>query len=202
MTSTKLLLIRHAERPKIADNQVGNEVELTLKGMEASYNFGQHFLDDIVEIKTSPVLRCKQTASQIAKAGNYDIQKIVESQLLGDPGFFITDGSLAWQQWEKHGADRVNLHLLAGDEVWPGFREFGEAVDLMEEAMVDSLSKMDGTLIWVTHDTILATLASRCLPERLTIEKWPDFLGCLVVSLDEAHSLSYRYYQYPSDLMF
>jgi len=50
-----------------------------------------------------------------------------------------------------------------------------------------------GLIVWVTHDTILSTLASRLLPRPLTLADWPDFLGALDVFIDRDGELQLSY---------
>lgn len=45
----------------------------------------------------------------------------------------------------------------------------------------------------VTHDTILATLASRLLTTPLSMAEWPDFLGNLDISLARGGELQLIY---------
>jgi broad specificity phosphatase PhoE len=196
--SAKLILVRHAERPEIPADQIGNDIVLTENGIANSYSFGKSFKGDVTEIKSSPIARCKQTAKQIADASGFNHNKIDECRLLGDPGFFISDPDLAWKQWQKYGSERVNQHLLFDDIAWPGFKDFQVAVGDMHQAMRETLTTARAkTSIWVTHDTILATFASRVLKDPLTIEQWPGFLGSLVVSLGDSQQLLYSYAQFP-----
>ena len=196
--AAQLILIRHAERPVIPVDQVGNDVALTENGIASSFSFGERFVGDVTEIKSSPVGRCKQTARQIADASGFDHDNILECRLLGDPGFLISDPDLAWKQWQQYGAECVNQHLLHDDIAWPGFKDFKVAIEIMRQAMHVALTAPHaGVSIWVTHDTILAIFASRVLKQRLSMEQWPGFLGYLLVSLDESQQLLYSYVQFP-----
>jgi broad specificity phosphatase PhoE len=182
--SKRLLIVRHAERPLIADGEVGNDLGLTEAGVQATRDFAGTLDQEIVSIQSSPILRCMQTAQLIADAHGYARESIKTSRLLGDPGFFIEDADLAWQSWLSRGSEAVNAHLLSGSETWPGFREFDEAVaNVLDQIRAALSSYNQGLAIWVTHDTILATLTSRLLTTPLSMAEWPDFLGTLDVSL-------------------
>lgn len=192
--SKRLLIVRHAERPLIADGEVGNDLGLTEAGVQATRDFAGTLDEEVVSIQSSPILRCMQTAQLIADAHGYARESIKTSRLLGDPGFFIADADLAWQSWLSRGSETVNAHLLSGSETWPGFINFDDAVeDMLNQIRAALSSYSHGLAIWVTHDTILATLASRLLTKPLSMEEWPDFLGTLEVSLDSGGELRLIY---------
>lgn len=191
--SSQLLVIRHAERPMIAKGDVGNDISITENGIRATIKFARSLSARIQSIHSSPVLRCMQTARLIADVHGYTASGIHASRLLGDPGFFISDAELAWKSWLNRGCEAVNNHLLTGTETWPGFHAFDLAMANIVVHIHTLLSSNSGLIIWVTHDTILATLASRLLPSPLTLADWPDFLGALEVTLDRAGGLLLRY---------
>lgn len=189
-----LILLRHAERPSIPDNQVGNEAMLTEKGKQDSLLFASQIDGTVVRIKSSPIGRCIQTAELIATETGYPANEIETSCLLGDPGFIIEDGELAWKHWQEKGHSAVNQHLLSGKEHWDGFSDLNKAVNMMTEVIQSQLAQSDpGVHIWVTHDTILATYASRILPRPLSMDQWPDFLGFLTATLLDDGKLSFSY---------
>ncbi|MCF6219075.1 MAG: phosphoglycerate mutase family protein [Gammaproteobacteria bacterium] len=189
-----LLLVRHAERPTIPADEVGNEVLLTEKGEKDTLLFASQIAGPIVSIKSSSIPRCVQTAELIARQAMFPLA-VVHSRLLGDPGFIIEDGGQAWKHWQEKGHQRVNQHLLAGDKHWSGFAPLDQATQEMTQVIERSLrNASEGVHVWVTHDTVLAAYASRVLPERLCLEEWPDFLGHLRIEL-HGQGLIYRYYK-------
>jgi broad specificity phosphatase PhoE len=195
----KLLIIRHAERPEISAAEVGNDVLLTSKGKVDSGLFVKLITKPILSIKTSPIGRCRQTAEIMAKTGNFAEEDIELSSMLGDPGFIIEDGDIAWQHWLEKGHDAVNQYLLSGIESWLGFNDLEATVVAVKEKIKTLLSNTTtGTHIWITHDTILATLASRLLNEKLTLAQWPEFLGYLECSLSDENQLLVNYQLKPN----
>ncbi|MAI36323.1 histidine phosphatase family protein [Alteromonas sp.] len=189
----RILIVRHAARPDILPNTVGNDVMLTDEGIEQSKLFASLISGQVLSIRTSPIGRCFQTAELIAQATHFKSADIKQCRLLGDPGFIIKDGDLAWQHWLKKGHEAVNLHLLSGTESWDGFYDLDDSTARIfsdTEALLNNSA--DGVHIWVTHDTILATLAARIGDERLTLQDWPNFLGYLEIKLsDDQIQVSY-----------
>ena len=189
----KLLLVRHAERPRIPNGELGNDLSITALGEDQTKKFSEE-LSNVVSIHSSPILRCMQTSEIIADNCSYDRSNIIQSQLLGDPGFYISDGKLAWENWQKLGCDGVNRHLISGKETLDGFHNLDDAALKLSDTIYEQLSQsVSGTHIWLTHDTILAAYASRVLPEQLQLEQWPHYLGYLEVSLDVNSALKFRY---------
>ena len=180
----KVLIVRHAARPDISPNTVGNDVMLTDEGIEQSKLFASLLSGQVLSIRTSPIGRCVQTAELIAQATHFKPNDIQQCRLLGDPGFIIKDGDLAWQHWLKKGHEAVNLHLLSGTESWDGFYDLNSsAARIFSDIKALLNNSADGVHIWVTHDTILATLAARIGDKRLTLQDWPNFLGYLEIKL-------------------
>ena len=189
-----LLIIRHAERPTIQDGTVGNELSLTSNGVHETKRLAKSLPREILSIESSPILRCIQTAELIAEHHELPLTSIGRSNLLGDPGFIIEDAELAWTNWVEKGAEAVNEHLLSGNSVWPGFKDLDEAVAQMRQSIEEMLTASDdGIHIWVTHDTIVATLASRLQKTPLTLKEWPDYLGGLTIQLREESGLEVSY---------
>lgn len=189
-----LLIIRHAERPAIQDGTVGNELALTSDGVHETKRLAKSLPRKILSIESSPILRYTQTAELIAEHHELPLTSIGRSNLLGDPGFIIDDAELAWTNWLEKGAEAVNTHLLSGTSTWPGFKNLDEAVAQMRRAIEAKLAESeDGIHVWVTHDTIVATLASRLLTTPLTHKEWPDYLGGLAIQLGEESGLEISY---------
>jgi len=193
----RLLLIRHAERPTIPDQEIGNDVALTPQGVQDSMKFGAHLSESVVSISSSPIARCVQTAKIIADVKGYPEEHIVTCRDLGDPGFVIDDGSVAWSHWQEKGHEAVNQYLLDGKERWSGFADLHQAVsDFREKIRAKLIDSPGGVHVWVTHDTILAAFASRVLPKSLSLNEWPNFLDYFEVSMNPAGNLMYSYSQH------
>jgi broad specificity phosphatase PhoE len=193
----KLLLIRHAERPDIPANTVGNDVLLTDKGKADTRIFARSISEPVVSIQSSPIGRCMETAEIIADVVGFDRGDVVINRDLGDPGYIIQDGREAWKHWQSKGSLEVNNHLLSGTSQWSGFHDLNLSTRHFLQKIVSQLVHgKEGVHVWLTHDTILATFASRVLPNYLNIDQWPNFLGCVSICLSN-NKLMVDYYQGP-----
>lgn len=192
--SKKLILLRHAERPEIPEGEVGNELSITDQGRTDTVLLSRKF-ENVIGISSSPILRCLQTAEIIAETSGLDKTHINKSIDLGDPGFFIADASAAWDSWQKYGSIGVNKRLLSGKtDGWKGFKPLEQASRSFSHLILNKLQSCDeGTHLWVTHDTILAAFASWALPNNLTLDSWPNYLGYLEMELHISGELVYSY---------
>ena len=80
-----LIIVRHAERPDILPDRVGDDVMLTDKGIEQSKAFVSLIDLPILSVKSSPIKRCVQTAKLIAQSANEvttrtTISRVVDSE--------------------------------------------------------------------------------------------------------------------------
>lgn len=195
----KLIIARHAERPEIPANTVGNEVMLTEKGIEQSKLFASLIDQPLHSVKSSPIGRCIQTANEIAISLDYKVENIKLCKSLGDPGFIIEEGEIAWQHWQNKGHHAVNQHLISGKEKWAGFHDLDQASNEIFNEIKELLHISPyGTHLWVTHDTILATLASRISESNFTLNDWPHFLGYMIFSYSNSGNIDINYVQFPS----
>ena len=97
------LILRHAERESINNDEFGNEVSLTNNGLLNAEKLGNTLsLYKVNKIYTSPIRRCVQTALCIQKGLGNDIDVIITNQL-GNPGFHIQDAILAGETYLKEG---------------------------------------------------------------------------------------------------
>ena len=190
-----LLLVRHAERPEFAPGELGNETSITIKGEEKTRKFGEKLSDLRISIRSSPVRRCMETAQIIAGSARVPVVSIIEDNDLGDPGYIISSGEGAWVHWQEKGHERVKEYLIWNEEKWEGFTDLDKSSKQFAEKIQRFLEQDHNTdiHIWITHDTILGTFASRVSETQFDASGWPDFLGYLSITLSNG-TLEYLYH--------
>ncbi len=83
------LVIRHAEREEIPTGTFGADVALTSNGVVSAFLFGNALrVCRRVNVTSSPVPRCVQTAEAILKGCGND-SSVQLDRTLGDPGPFV-----------------------------------------------------------------------------------------------------------------
>ena len=197
--SASVYLLRHGEREPIPEGEIGNDSLLTEHGLASSRDFGASIEGVVIQIKSSPIERCIQTAEMIAQASNFAESEIKQCTTLGAPGILIEDGALAWKHWQEKGAAAVNHYLLHGNERWSGFKDLSHATDQMMGLVKQQLASMtnEQVAIWVTHDTVLAAIAARAHASAFGMSDWPGYLGYLAFKGESDMALALQYQQYP-----
>lgn len=169
------LLLRHSVRGELPPGEVGNEVPITDAGKDIALKLGQKLGARLRSLHSSPLRRCIQTAEALRFGAGVDV-RIAKSRLLGDPGVYVLDGSLAWRNWETLGHEEVVRHLVAGKDALPGMAQPDEAARFLVQSM---LSLADGELgihVFVTHDVLVTTTVARLQEVQHEPADWPLFL--------------------------
>lgn len=172
--SPAALLMRHSVREEIPEGTYGMDVPLTEEGVLLAEDFGRILGPRIGSVHTSPVPRCVETAEAIVRGTGLS-RTIKHEPTLGGPGAFVTDPSLAGPTYLKLGAVGMAQALVRGEEL-PGFNKPAEAVTVIVQYLLSSLSQPGHTSVHVTHDAILAVVVGRLVGWMPTTSDWPDFL--------------------------
>jgi hypothetical protein len=129
----------------------------------------------LAALRTSPVLRCVQTAEALREGARADLD-IIPDRLLGAPGAFIVDEHLGGQTLQRLGLESFLEHLIAGEGVLPGLAEPTSAASTLVSHMLGHTGGLGGLHVFVTHDSLLAPTAARALRCPLRREDWPEYL--------------------------
>lgn len=189
----RIVLIRHAERETIPPGEVGNEVAITAAGRTAARRLARRSDFQVNAIRSSPIRRCMETAAIIAEANGISSDAIKVSQDLGDPGYFIEDGELAFRAWQEEGREGVKRFLLRAEGSRPGFLELRSAANGLAGRIRKRLSVLDGREVWVTHDTVLGAFLAHLMAGRMTLADWPGYLDRLELGLRPDGDLQFDY---------
>lgn len=186
------LLLRHSVRDAIAKGDPGNLVPITPDGERLAAEFGRILKGRIRQIRSSPVLRCRQTAEQLNQASAANLE-ITEDVLLGEPGVFVTNGELAWPNWQRLGHEGVVRHLIESTEALPGMADPDEAAQILLRHVLQAMGDGPGLHVFVTHDIVVMVTIARLLRRKLGMEDWPRFLeGAFLWTDDAGVRFTYR----------
>jgi broad specificity phosphatase PhoE len=78
-------LMRHSERGELPIGEICNEMSITEVGARLATELGRVMRGRLRSLRTSPVLRCVETAACLQRGADYD-QAVMRDHLLGDPG--------------------------------------------------------------------------------------------------------------------
>lgn len=169
------VLLRHAERGRLPAGDAGNSEPITVGGQRSAKALGAMLGVRVKTLRSSPVLRCVQTAEVLRDGVGADLP-IIPDRLLGDPGIFVRDGETAWQNWLDLGHEGVMEWLVSGQGSLPGMANPTKAAETLVRHMVSSAGEHPGIHVFVTHDSLLAATVGRLLGPVIGSTNWPLYL--------------------------
>lgn len=174
-----ILLVRHADRGPIPPGEPGNDLPLVPEGVQRARALGRAIGGRLGVVQSSPVLRCVQTAAAITEGAGRALA-IQPDTHLGDPGVYVEQGGMAWEQWQTMGHERVVEHIVAGVRL-PGLADPLPASRRLYAHLLATVAGRAGVHVFVTHDLLVTAAAAHGLGVPLTPSDWPDFLEALVL---------------------
>jgi len=169
------LLIRHSARNDIANGETGIEVPLNDVGVHMCKELGCELVGRVRSVRSSPVLRCVQTAQLLAQAAS-SVSEVILDKFLGAPGAYVLDEQQAWVNWLARGNEGVIQHLVSGVGALPGMADPVKAANNLMMHMFDCIGGEPGLHLFVSHDSIVAPTVARALDQDLVKDQWPDYL--------------------------
>ena len=182
-----LLLVRHAERPKIdgEDPTFGETLPVTEEGWRTSVFFGERlkeFAGD-VQFLASPLRRTCMTAAGIAEGMGLGGMEIPTDPLIGNGTFYFADQHEVFEMF-RDGQFFRHLFEYMAKGTQRGFREIHEASDMLEEWLMGKFTARLG--IFATHDLHdAAYLCARGVKRVWTVEGWVRFLDAAAIILGQ-----------------
>ena len=191
--SRVLLLVRHAERPKIGyeDRTFGGALPLTPAGEEMSVAYGRLLRGAAadVQFRASPLRRTVMTAARIAAGMGLTSAEIVPDAQIGNGRAFVASELEVWELF-RDGGFFVHMRewLEAGRQ--RGFNDLAAATDRLEEWCLSRFSARLG--IFTTHDLYNgAFLHARGVKTDFDETNWIRFLDSAAIFIRPDGARSY-----------
>ena len=175
------LVLRHAEREAIPPGTFGEHVRLTAAGVADAEHLGSLLsARDVAGMRSSPLVRCLQTADAIARGAGWDAGAVPD-RLLGDHGPFVVDVSVCGPRFLEVGIRELVRRQLGGGDPPGGMRPTVAGVGMLLDRVAADLGRNGCLHVHVTHDAILAVLVGRLY--RLNVDgfAWPGYLDGLLL---------------------
>lgn len=186
------LLLRHGERPPIAPGETGADLPLTPHGRAQAQALGRLLGPRLQRVHTSPVRRCYETAAALCDGAGLSLP-IVADRRLGDPGIFVLDPELAWDNWRVLGHEGVLAHLAWGHPPLPGLAEPAQAARALFKQHILADLSAPGISVFVTHDAIMLPALARTLPAVTDLSWCPRYLEAAALWPDaNGYTLAFR----------
>ncbi len=180
-----LLMVRHAERPPISDDDptFGETLSLTETGQRTSRQFGEIFraYANGTQFLASPLRRTVMTAEGIAAGMGIPGAPIPTAPELGNSSFYFADQREVYELFSQSDFfDEIFGYMARG--TLRGFNEIHEASDRLEEWCIQRFTGRLG--IFTTHDLYIgAYLHARGVETHFTRANWLRFLDAAAIIL-------------------
>ena len=181
-----LLLVRHAERPRIdhEDRTFGAAVPLTANGERMCVDFGKALAGaaETVQFRASPLRRTVMSAELIAQGMGVAAPEIVEDDEIGNGSAFFADRGEVWQCFRDGHFFEVMLEYMAKGEM-TGFAPIAAATAAYEDHVVPLFTAQLG--IFTTHDVFVAAyLFGKGVKTDWSPDNWPRFLDAAAIVIE------------------
>ncbi len=181
--SRVLLVVRHAERPRIGfdDKSFGASLPLTDEGARTSRAFGEMLrgASDDVQFRASPLRRTLMTAELVAEGMGLPGAGVVPDAAIGNGSAFVADELEVWRLFSDGSFfEKMVQYMRAG--VQRGFAPLAEAADAFERHAMSCFRARLG--VFASHDVYIAAfLHARGVKTDLCKENWPRFLDSAAI---------------------
>lgn len=180
-----ILLMRHAERPKIKEDDptFGENLGLTEHGIKTAIACGNTIrgLQDCA-FGASPMRRTRETAKHIAIGMQFPQHPVVDIPEAGIPGLWVVDQKLAHRCHEKEGAAAFTDRYLHVGEA-EGYRPVAEGARLMTEWLITSDFGARCAVI-TSHDIFIACLLQGLGVRSFDSASWLGYLQAAALIQD------------------
>lgn len=187
-----VVLMRHSVRPPIPPGETGNELLLTEEGERLAAQLGETVGRRLASLRTSPVKRCVQTAEALARGAGVHLD-VAADRLLGEPGAYVANPELAWEQvWRRMAYEEIINAVVDGRPDLPGFARPRRAAGRLLEHMLEHATT-PGVHVFVTHDSVVLPTAAHLLGRSLRKPDWPWYLDTVVIWREgDGYEIRYR----------
>ena len=187
-----VLLLRHSVRDDLPPGDAGYTLPITEIGRQLGKELGASLSSRLRTLRTSPLIRCVQTAEALREGAGIDLP-IAKDRLLGDPGVYVLDGRKAWSNWLNLGHEGVMAQLVSSSEALQGMARPDEAARFLVHQMLAIAGDEPGIHVFVTHDSLVTATAARLLGQPLGAKEWPWYLeGAFFWREEEETHVTYR----------
>ena len=178
-----LLLVRHAERPRIDgdDPTFGGELPLTAEGWRTSVEFGRALKPFAAgaQFRASPLRRTCMTAEGIAEGMGLAGAEIERDPAIGNDCAYVANLHEVFELFRDGSFfEKIFDYMRCG--VQRGFREIRQASDEFEDWATGRFAGRLG--VFASHDLYIAAfLHSRGVKRDWTKENWTRFLDAAAI---------------------
>ena len=178
-----IFILRHAEKPLANNMYIDMANAITEKGIKSSQNLGsmlKYFYPKVGIVRSSPIARCLETASNIFLAYS-DETLIIPDTILGGDGAYVADNKLAAQHFlEAPSRTDIFIRMQRG-EVFEGMHKINTGTNLLLTKIAYDLKNISAPSFYITHDCILALFVGNIINHIVDEKSWFQYLDGICV---------------------
>lgn len=190
-----IFILRHAEKPIAKNMYIDMANAITDQGVKSSKKLGsilKTLYPKVGIVRSSPIARCLETASNIFSVYPDKIL-IIPDAVLGGDGAYVSDNQLAAQYFlEDPSRTDVFIRMQKG-EAFAGMREVNTGTQLLLTKIIQDLENITTPGFYITHDCILALFVGTMVDQIIDKRTWFQYLdGICIKKLDNKINLYWK----------
>lgn len=190
-----IFILRHAEKPTVKNLHLDIANAITEEGVKSSKKLGnilKKLYPQVGIVRSSPIARCLETASNIFSVYPGRIS-IIPDAVLGGDGAYVSDNQLAAQHFLKD-PSRTDIFIkMQNGEKFSGMREVNMGTRVLLTKIVQDLENITPPSFYITHDCILALFVGTIIDQIIDEKTWFQYLdGICIKKLNNKVNLYWK----------
>jgi hypothetical protein len=188
-----VFIMRHAEKPIVNNMYADIANAITEAGVKSSRKLGNILsvcCPKIGIVRSSPIARCLETASNIFSEYSYKIPIIPDTDLGGD-GAYVSDNQLAAQYFLENPSRKDIFIRMQEGESFSGMREISAGTRLLLTKINHDLESLTAPGFYITHDCILALFVGAVVDKIVDEKNWFQYLDGVCIKKTNNRVLLY-----------
>jgi len=190
-----IFILRHAEKPITKNIYVDMANAITDNGVKSSRELGnilKSLYPRVSIVRSSPITRCLETASNIFSAYSDKIL-IIPDAVLGGDGAYVSDNKLAAQHFLEDPSQTDIFIRMQKGEAFAGMREVNIGTRLLLTRTIQDLENIATPGFYITHDCILALFVGTMIDQIIDERTWFQYLdGVCIKKFDNKINLYWK----------
>lgn len=196
-TQAMILIMRHAEKYIAEDFRLDSQQVVTTQGKLDAEKLGTDLCDyfsSVANIHSSPMPRCIETATALAKGFRFKKDILIQENLNADGGLYVEDVKLAKANFIENKNPISVFNTMLSGQLVPGMKNVEQATAKLLQVLLNDLAKLEHPAIYVTHDSILALLVGTLIGKSDFVqESWFKYLeGICIKQEEQSYKLFWR----------
>jgi len=197
------IVIRHANRDAFPSGTPNINIPLNQDGLQAAIEVGKIINgSNPIQIITSPIRRCRETAARLMKGIGRDCN-ISDSSMLGKHGPYVIDSRKTSLLMDEYKTEFVHHHIAGefnSNVIFPPHAGTISFITWLQRKMNDM---ENGLQVFISHDLIVSTILYSLFGYNIRDNGLVNFLDGFICTYDEnGLTISYAENEVVADTFF